>query len=120
MLNVLVVSMCKPVIHKLKILGVEKLEYYKSMGEPQKEGNQILKFQWVGSKKRGTRFLTRMEWGEYWGKLWNAWNRWRSVHFVLKLQEILGQGYFKQLVFILHNLAKNYLKVLSCVVLISS
>ena len=28
----LVVSLCKPVIHKLKILGGRKLEYYKSMG----------------------------------------------------------------------------------------
>ena len=28
----LVLSFCKPVIHKLKILGGGKLEYYKSMG----------------------------------------------------------------------------------------
>ena len=44
----LVLSFCKPVIHKLKILGGEKLEYYKSMGEgvPQNGGNQSLKFQW--------------------------------------------------------------------------
>ena len=42
----LVVSLCKPVIHKLKILSGGKLEYYKSMREPQKGGNQTLKFQW--------------------------------------------------------------------------
>ena len=43
--NVLVFSLCKPVIHKVKILGGGKLEYYKSMGGPQKGGGQILKFQ---------------------------------------------------------------------------
>ena len=63
----LVVSMCKPVIHKLKILGVEKLEYYKSMGEPQKEGNQILKFQWVGSKKGGQDFWLEFSGGNIGG-----------------------------------------------------
>ena len=32
-LNVLVVSLCKPVIHKLKILDGKKLEYEKSIRE---------------------------------------------------------------------------------------
>ena len=37
----LVVSLCKPVIHKLKILGGRKLEYYKSIGGTTKrEGDQ--------------------------------------------------------------------------------
>ena len=52
-LNVLVVSLCKPVIiHKLKILGGGKHEYYKSMGGTTKRGDQILKFQ-GGEQKRG-------------------------------------------------------------------
>ena len=36
----LVVSLCKPVIHKLKILGWgRKLEHYKSMVETTKKGS---------------------------------------------------------------------------------
>ena len=38
MLNVLVVSLCEPVILKLKLLGGEKLEYYKSVGGITKMG----------------------------------------------------------------------------------
>ena len=38
MLKVLVVSLCKSIIHKLKSLGGGKLEYYKSMGKLQKGG----------------------------------------------------------------------------------
>ena len=52
MLTVLEVCLCKPAIHKLKIFSGEKFEYYKSMGEPQKGGNQILKVQ-LGEEKRG-------------------------------------------------------------------
>ena len=36
MRNVLVANVCKPVIHKFKVLGGGKLEYCKSMGQPQK------------------------------------------------------------------------------------
>ena len=43
-LNVLVVSLCKPVIHKFKNFGWGEFEYYKSMDRPQKGVNQILKF----------------------------------------------------------------------------
>ena len=38
MLNVLVVSLCKSVIHKLKMLGWVKLEYYKSVKGNHKRG----------------------------------------------------------------------------------
>ena len=47
------VSLCKPVIHKLKSLGRGKLEYYKSLGEPQKGGSQISQVQWGGEAKAG-------------------------------------------------------------------
>ena len=50
------VSLCEPVILKLKLLGGEKHEYYKSVGESQKWGDQILKFQWECNQKGG--FLT--------------------------------------------------------------
>ena len=53
-LNVLVVSLCKPVIHKLKILHGKKLEYEKSIrggGGHKNGGNQILKFQWRREQK---------------------------------------------------------------------
>ena len=55
MVNVLVVSFCKPVIHKLKILGGGKLEYYKSIGAKtkKKRGGQNLKFQWGEAKGEG-------------------------------------------------------------------
>ena len=59
MLNELVISLCKPVIHKLKILGGGKLEYYKSMGGTTKRGEQILKFQWGEVTEERTRFLTQ-------------------------------------------------------------
>ena len=63
----LVLSFCKPVIHQWKILGGGKLEYYKSIGGPQNEGNQILKFQWqVG----WAQFFTQNYWGKrFWRKL---------------------------------------------------
>ena len=38
MLNVLVISLCKSVIHKLKMLGWVKIEYYKSMRGNHKRG----------------------------------------------------------------------------------
>ena len=44
----LVVSLCKPVTHKLKMLGGGELEHYKSMGGTTKRGDQILEFQWEG------------------------------------------------------------------------
>ena len=59
MLNELVISLCKPVIYKLNILGGGKLEYYKSMGGTTKRGEQILKFQWGEVTEEGTQFLTQ-------------------------------------------------------------
>ena len=49
----LVVSFCKPVIHKLKILGGGKLEYYKSIGAKTKKkgGGKIWNFS--GEKQKG-------------------------------------------------------------------
>ena len=44
----LVVSLCKPVTHKLKMLGGGELEHYKSMGGTTKRGDKILEFQWGG------------------------------------------------------------------------
>ena len=68
MLNVLVVSFCKPVIHKLKVLGGRKLEYYKSMGGPQESGgNQILQFQWGEAKGRNTIFDSNLVGGNLGG-----------------------------------------------------
>ena len=53
-LNVLVVSLGKPVIHKLKILAEGKLKYFKSMEgtTKRKGGGQILKFRWEESWKK--------------------------------------------------------------------
>ena len=58
----LVVSLCKPVIHKLKILGGRKLEYYKSMGGNHEKvgGGQILKFQLGEAKGEWTSILTQI------------------------------------------------------------
>ena len=59
----LVVSLCKPVIHKLKILGGRKLEYYKSMGGNHEKvggGGQILKFQLGEAKGGWTSILTQI------------------------------------------------------------
>ena len=55
MLNVLVVSLCKPVIQKSKLLGGGNLKIINQLGEPQKVGKQMLKFQWGmgGGSKRG-------------------------------------------------------------------
>ena len=53
MLNGLVVSVSKPVIHKLKILGEGKLEYYKSMGGTMKRQEPNFEISVRGSKKRG-------------------------------------------------------------------
>ena len=48
----LVVSLCKPVIHKLKILGGGKLEYYKTVrGTTKREGPNFEIS--VGGRKRG-------------------------------------------------------------------
>ena len=55
MLNVLVVSLCEPVILKLKLLGGEKLEYYKSVGGITKMGGPNFEIS-VSVTKRG--FLT--------------------------------------------------------------
>ena len=52
MLSVLVVSLCKPVIHKLKILGGGNLNIINQWGNHKKGGGgQTLKFQW--GDKRG-------------------------------------------------------------------
>ena len=57
-LTVLEFCLCKPTVYKLKILGGGKFDYYKSMGEPQKGGNQIFKLQMGGKQKGvGLRFL---------------------------------------------------------------
>ena len=68
----LVVSLCKPVIQKLKVLDGGKLEYYKSVGEPQKRvgepkceisvkeakrGDMIFDSNLVGEKSRKTLWL---------------------------------------------------------------
>ena len=45
-----VVSLRKTVVCKLKILGVGNLNIINQWGEPQKVGNQILKFQWGKAK----------------------------------------------------------------------
>ena len=55
----LVVSLCKPVICKLKILGVGNLHIINQWGEPQKGGTKFWNFS-VGSKRGGTRFLTQI------------------------------------------------------------
>ena len=59
-LSMLVVSLCKPVIHKFKLLAGVKPEYYKSMGETTKRGDQILKFQWGSKRGRGMQFSTHL------------------------------------------------------------
>ena len=60
--NVLVVSLCKPVVYKLKILDGGKLQYYKWMGGTTKKGRRAPNFEIsVGESKRGgTRFLTQI------------------------------------------------------------
>ena len=49
MLNVLVVSLCKPVIHNLNFFW-GNLNIINQWGELQKRGNQILKVQWREAK----------------------------------------------------------------------
>ena len=50
----LVVSLCKPVIYKLKILGGGNLNIINQWGNHKKGGvDQILKFQWGGAKGGG-------------------------------------------------------------------
>ena len=56
MFNVLVVSLCKPVIQKLKILDGGKLEYYKSMGGTTKKGGKNFEIS-VGISKRGLKTI---------------------------------------------------------------
>ena len=53
MLNVLVVSFCKPVIHKLKILGGGGLEYYKLMWGTTRREKPNFELS-MGKAKRGT------------------------------------------------------------------
>ena len=72
MLNVLVVSLWKPVIQKLKILGGGKLEYYKSMGNHTKRRGRGANFgNSVGVSKRGwnTIFHSNLAEGKSWRKL---------------------------------------------------
>ena len=59
MLIVLVVSLCKPVIHNLKFF-LGKLEYYKSMGGTTKKGESNFESSVEGSKGWGTQFLTQI------------------------------------------------------------
>ena len=57
-LNVLMVSLCKPVMHKLKILVGGKLEYCKSIGGTTKRGRESnFEISVGGSKKGWTRFF---------------------------------------------------------------
>ena len=68
--NVLVVSLCKPIIHKLTLLGGRKLEYYKSIGEP-------LKFWNIGDKKKGGvhDFWLKLYGGKNLGRSYIQWSR---------------------------------------------
>ena len=59
MLIVLVVSLCKPVIHNLKFFW-GKLEYYKSMGGTTKKGESNFESSVEGSEGWGTQFLTQI------------------------------------------------------------
>ena len=57
------VCLCKPAIYKLKILGGEEFQYYKSMGRTTKNGeNQIFKVQLGGvgggREQKGPQFVT--------------------------------------------------------------
>ena len=69
--NVLVVSLCKPIIHKLTLLGGRKLEYYKSIGEPLKFWNII------GDKKKGGvhDFWLKLYGGKNLGRSYIQWSR---------------------------------------------
>lgn len=66
----LVVSFCKLVIHKLKILEGGNLNIINQCGEPQEGGNQILNFQWGKQKGGHTIFDSDLVgWGKSWRKL---------------------------------------------------
>ena len=57
--NVLVVSLCKPVVYKLKILDGGKLQYYKWMGgttKKREEGTKFWNFSGGKQKRRNTIF----------------------------------------------------------------
>ena len=74
-LNMLVVSLCKAVIHKLSILAGGKLDCYKSMGGTTKKGLRWwgeANFEiWVGESKKGRTILdSNLVRGKSWGKLW--------------------------------------------------
>ena len=60
----LVVSLCKPVLHNLKTLGGAKLEHYKSMmsmGETTKRGGKPnFEFSVGRKQKGGTGFFTQI------------------------------------------------------------
>ena len=55
-LDVLVVNLCKPVIHKLKILSRGNLNIINQWGEPQKLGQQNFEISVGGSKRGGHDF----------------------------------------------------------------
>ena len=55
----LVVSFCKPVVHKLKILGGENLNIMNQWGDHEKEGNQFWNSN-GGKQKEGTQFWTQI------------------------------------------------------------
>ena len=82
--NVLVVRLCKPVVYKLKMLDIGKLEYYKSMERTTKKGRgqQILKFQWGKAKDGGQIFWLKFSGGKYWRKL--CWKNVVKSFFVCK------------------------------------
>ena len=59
--NVLVVTLCKPVVYKLKILMEENLNIINQWGKPQKrEGASNLDISVGGSKGRWTQFLAQI------------------------------------------------------------
>ena len=65
----LVVSLGKAVIHKLKFLVRGGLEYYKSMGNHKKRGYQVLKFQWREAKGVDKIFDSNLVREKSWWKL---------------------------------------------------
>ena len=68
--NVLVVTLCKPVVYKLKILMEENLNIINQWGKPQKrEGRQILIFQWGEAKEGEHNFWLKFSGGKYWRKV---------------------------------------------------
>ena len=89
-LNVLMVSLCKPVMHKLKILVGGKLEYYKSIGGTGKRGRESnFEISVGGCKKGWTRFFDSNLVGQKsWRKPWShMYERLSLGLFMISLNE---------------------------------